>query len=199
MSLTSDEQDALREVINIGIGRAAATLSDLIGTRIELAVPRLRVLEPDETEPGVVRGIEGPFVLVTQDFSGPCSGRSALLLPRPSAVRLAQILGGVDQPTDELDLELRGILTEVGNIMLNGVLGSLANQIEARFDYAVPWFDPEPPEQLWANSQARREVALVAEAEFRVRQAFITGELLLLFESGGVETILDAIQVAIPD
>ena len=47
MPLTADQEDALREIFTIGIGRAAATLSELLGTRIEMAVPRvtLRVLD----------------------------------------------------------------------------------------------------------------------------------------------------------
>ena len=40
MTLGPDQEDALKEVINIGMSRAAATLSELMQTRIELTGPR---------------------------------------------------------------------------------------------------------------------------------------------------------------
>ena len=41
MELTALQQDALVEVINIGFGRAAASLSKLTGQRVELEVPQI--------------------------------------------------------------------------------------------------------------------------------------------------------------
>ncbi len=53
-------------------------------------------------------------------------------------------LGGVEDGSDELDLELSGILAEVGNIMINAVLGSVANATSTRLSYGLPEFYSEP-------------------------------------------------------
>src|SRR5688572_30835645 len=48
MELTAAHQDALTELINIGYGRAAASLSQLTRRRIALEVPRIGVYEIDK-------------------------------------------------------------------------------------------------------------------------------------------------------
>ena len=43
MQMTSDQQDVMTEIINVGIGRAAASLSELLGKRIDLQIPRVTI------------------------------------------------------------------------------------------------------------------------------------------------------------
>jgi chemotaxis protein CheC len=191
--LNADQEDAIREIINIGIGRAAATLSELIGTRIEMAVPRVRVRMLDDGDEPDVCPPAGPEVAIIQDFRGDISGRSALILPHASGLRLAQLLGEVAEPVDELDLEMSGILTEVGNIMLNSVLGAMANLIGTRLVYSVPHFHgARPVDWLSSVTQAPRSL-LTADADFWVRQHSIHGSLLLAMQARGLEALLEAI------
>lgn len=198
MTLHPDHEDAIKEVVNIGIGRAAATLSELMGTRIELALPHVAI--------GAATGPRGlmsrlgpaaapPLVAIAQDFSGPCSGRAALVLPLPCGIRLARILGGVEGGTDELDIELCGILTEVGNIMLNGVLGSLANALDAWLAYGVPRFYGalEPALLAQADAAGDGRGLMIADAHFQVRQSEIRGSLVIVFEGGSLEAILKTV------
>jgi chemotaxis protein CheC len=191
--LNADQEDAIREIANIGIGRAAATLSELLGTRIELAVPRVRVCTLDDGDEPDLYPPEGPEVAIIQDFRGEISGRSALILPHASGLRLAQLLGEVAEPVDELDLEMSGILTEVGNIMLNSVLGALANILGVRLLYSVPrFYAVRPADWLSSTTQAPRSL-LAADADFWVRHDNIHGSLLVAMQARGLEAILDAI------
>ena len=48
MNLTALQEDALTEVINIGFGRAAASLSKLTGQRVQLEVPQIAMCPLDE-------------------------------------------------------------------------------------------------------------------------------------------------------
>ena len=41
MTIGNEELDALRELINIGVGRAAGALNDMMGRNVRLNVPRL--------------------------------------------------------------------------------------------------------------------------------------------------------------
>lgn len=42
--LTAEQRDALQEIANLAMGRAAARLALLLGAFIELSVPRVRVV-----------------------------------------------------------------------------------------------------------------------------------------------------------
>ena len=48
MELTAVQQDALVELLNIGFGRAAASLSQLTGHRVLLEVPQVTLQAVDE-------------------------------------------------------------------------------------------------------------------------------------------------------
>ena len=176
MQLNADQEDVIRELINIGIGRAAATLSELIGTRIELSVPRVALVLLDDAPEDLFRMPDDPILAIIQDFRGDILGRSALVLSHSSGLRLAQLLGEVAEPADELDLEMSGILAEVGNIMLNSVLGAIANMIGTHMEYSLPQFCGARPLGVLLSQWAKDHRALLmADAEFLVRQYSIHG------------------------
>jgi chemotaxis protein CheC len=194
VQLNADQEDAIREIINIGIGRAAATLSDLLGTRVELKVPRVTLRLVGDGREAEFTSPDGRDVAIIQDFRGDISGRAALVLGHASGLRLAQLLGDMAEPVDELDLEMSGILTEVGNIMLNSVLGALANIIRAHLVYTVPHcFDSRPINSLLFPATLDARALLSADADFWVRHDSIQGTLVVVIEPRGLEAILAAI------
>lgn len=201
MTLGPDQEDALKEVINIGMGRAAATLSELMQTRIELTVPGVLVGQVDGMLFRLSRAVGGRGLAVVLDFEGPCLGRAALVLPHDSGLRLARILGDVADGSDELDLELSGILTEVGNIMINSVLGSLANVAGLCFSYRVPQFYSHHVAAFSESLGVGRWAPdlLILDTHFQVRQFSIRGSLLFLFERGQLADLVRLVCAAEAD
>lgn len=195
MEFTPDQEDALREVVSIGVGKAAACLSDLIAMRVELTVPRLRLAAPDGSRVIPPSWGSESGVSVSQDFHGCVAGRAVLLFPNRSGVHLSRLLSQEDPGGDDIDLELSGILTEVGNILLNGVLGTLANFIDASFVYSVPWFSGRfQPADITVGGKTSRpadSTTLIAETRFEVRQRGIDGLLVIMFQVGSIQTLLE--------
>ena len=194
MNMTDDQKDALTEIINVGVGRAGAMLSDLVDDRIELRVPSVQMCDLSEIEN--VLGARGEMLdtSIFQDFEGSVSGRTILAFPRDSGLRLGQILGELDQTPDELDVDLIGILTEVGNILINGVMGSISNMFESTLSYTVP----ELATQTGLAELARHPVAatrqpqtvIYSDAHFTVSGTEINGSLLLIFNLPEIENAL---------
>src|SRR5688572_18414107 len=91
MDLTTSQQDALTELINIGYARAAAALSDLTGHRISLEVPEVAIHLIPEIRQKLERVISGEVASVNQVFSGPISGNAILLLDRKAAMLLNRL------------------------------------------------------------------------------------------------------------
>ena len=71
MQLTTIQTDALTELINIGFGRAAASLSKLTGHRVELEVPQVTMCPVGELSRTLAPYIEGEIASVHQVFTGP--------------------------------------------------------------------------------------------------------------------------------
>ncbi len=198
MNFNQDQIDALTEVINIGIGRAAASLSELVQERIELAAPRVQIHRVEELPEILKPDEDGATTAILQEFQGTLTGRAALAFPHTSALKLAQVLGRLDEMPEDLDLDLSGILTEVGNIVLNAVLGSISNAAGASLCFSVPELS------LGSNVAVLMTVGLsqtkltqlhvvVADATFRVASRDISGSLVLVFELGGLKSVVETI------
>lgn len=194
MNYTADQTDALTEIVNIGIGRAAASLSELIGARIELAVPEVALVSFADLPPAITRELDTSIV---QDFEGQTSGRAVLAFPEASALKLGQILADLDEAPTELDFDLQDVLNEVGNIVLNGVLGSLSNVANCSLRYSVPTLSTATSFAELAKSHlgevTPEQPVLVADARFDVAERNISGSLLLLFQAGGIEQLTRSI------
>ena len=201
MTLELIEQDAFTEVINVGIGRAGAMLSDLVSQRIELHVPEIRVCSIDELDELLAQNGELLDTSIFQDFRGPVNGRAILGFPRESGLKLGQILAGLEETPDELDIDLSGILVEVGNIVMNGVLGSIANMFHSNLAYTVPELSvTEGVMQLaqvdWLIRHADEHTVIYSDAHFSVSGTDVHGSLVLIFRLTEIERAISSLLMA---
>jgi chemotaxis protein CheC len=185
--------DILTELVNIGVGRAAASLSELVGHRVELRVPLLRTLAIEELLREFAAEHHAVDLAVTQDFRGGLDGRAILAFPSMSAVKLGQLLSGVDGEDDELTEDLAGVLEEVGNIVLNGVLGTFGNMSSCDLNYSVPRLTRSGgiARMMGAGeSDAVSRVVLLANTHFCVAERNIEGSLILLFDLSRLDCLV---------
>lgn len=198
MQLTRDQQDAFTELLNIGVGRAAASLSELVGERVELYAPRIVMCSLKALQE-LVAANTAPFqTVIFQDFAGQLSGRAALAFPRDAALSFGQLLGHVHAPATEMDLDVNGILMEVGNIVLNAVLGTVGNLADSQFFCTVPELSQQANVAAVMASHvsatpSQQPTVFLADAQFRVAKRNTTGSIVILFEVGGIHSIVSAL------
>ena len=196
MELTPMRLDILQELINIGVGRAAGMLNRMVSTHIQLQVPELVVLSSKEflTRYGT-RGKE-IFSAVQLTFTGHFSGLSALIFPPESASRLVGIiLGNAVISPDEAEAMRVETLQEVGNIVLNGVMGSIGNILKENIVFSTPDYVEERFERLvfFGEHADDRAMVLMARTRFTIKDHLIEGEVLILFSLASFDTLLAAI------
>src|SRR6478672_766563 len=90
-SLKPNQLDALREVANIGAGHAATALSQMIGETIMISVPKISIARLEDVPPQVASPDE-PVAAVLMQMLGDLTGRTLLVFPRRTALRLAALL-----------------------------------------------------------------------------------------------------------
>src|SRR3982750_249022 len=112
-SLKALQLDALREVANIGAGHAATALSQMIGGTIMISVPTINV---SRLEGGAPQGSapEEPVAAVLMHMLGDLTGRTLLVFPKPTAVRLAELM--LRRP--------QGTSTDLGALEQSGIKGA---------------------------------------------------------------------------
>ncbi|MBO4890629.1 MAG: chemotaxis protein CheC [Lachnospiraceae bacterium] len=119
--------DVLREIGNIGAGNATTALAQMIGTKVDMHVPKVDLL--DFSEVGEAMGGEeqimaGIYLIVEGDISGSIM----FLLEKSSAKALvAKLMGTANEdPTGDFDEMELSALKEIGNIITGSYLSSLS-------------------------------------------------------------------------
>ena len=84
--LTDLERDALAELSNIAMARAANSLRQMVKHQILLSVPSVDIISKDEAARTIGKSDSATLVAVRQDFSGPFSGRALLIFPSQTAL-----------------------------------------------------------------------------------------------------------------
>lgn len=191
---TEYQIDALRELINIGVGRAAKVLSEMVNARIILQVPFIKLLTPDNLRREVAHLGGDNLAAVRLGFQGPFSGTAALVFPPDSASKLVAVLTGEEIGTPDLDSVRVGTLSEVGNIVINGVMGSMANLLKLQINYTLPTYAEDNIQNLMTPADAAPDATVVlAHTRFTVEHLQIEGDIILIFEVGSFSTLMNAI------
>ena len=197
MQLTAAQQDALIELLNIGFGRAAASLSQLTGHRVLLDVPQVSIHPLEAVGAVLAKVVSGDIATVHQIFSGPVAGDAMLVLNHEAAGRLKQLL--TDEPPLPLtvDASAREVLTEVGNILLNACLGTFGNILEVNVSFSLPHLNLETLRDLLESLLVNREglrYAMVVHAGFRLRDAEVTGYLMIVLSVASLDLLMRRIE-----
>ncbi|WP_067052760.1 chemotaxis protein CheX [Methanofollis ethanolicus] len=194
MDVDPEDIDAIKELVNIGVGRAAAMLNEITCSHITLQVPTLQVIGLDELDR--VDGLSGPQSAATVkiDFRGFFTGTTALIFPPESAAALVMAITGEEEDQPELDALRTETLMEVGNIFINGVMGSIGNVLGQQITYTPPTY----VEDTIANiARATRfdpdERVLLANTRFFVEEINVEGVIAMILEIGSLDVLLDRI------
>lgn len=197
MNLTAAQRDALVELLNIGFGRAGASLSKLTGQRILLEVPAVSIHPVAQLDASLGRLSAEKVASVHQVFTGPVAGDALLILDPVAASTLKELL--TDEPALplELDASSKEVLTEVGNILLNACIGTFGNLLRVPVAFSVPDIDVASLQTVVDRMVAAGDslrYALVITAGFRLREADVTGYVVIVLTVQSLTRLLVAVE-----
>jgi chemotaxis protein CheC len=199
--LEAAQLDALREVANIGAGHAATALSQMTNHRIMINVPNLKVARLDEI-PGIIGEPESEVAAVLMHVLGDLTGRTLLVLPKDSALRLSQILlrREGNPVTDFGELECSAI-KEAGNILCAAYMNALSDFMGMMILPSVPGLVIDSCAAVLTTACGdlgeERDHVFSIETEFRMDNGEpVGGHFLLLPDIESLQVILRAVRLA---
>ena len=199
--LEEAQLDALKEVANIGAGHAATALSQLTDHRIMINVPRLQVARIDEI-PGLIGNPETVVAAVLMHVLGDLTGRTLLVLPRASAMRLAEILLQREPGSLKLFGELeQSALKEAGNILCAAYMNALSDFMGMMLLPSVPSLVMDlcaaVLTTVYGDLGNERDFVFSIETEFRMDNGEpVGGHFLLLPDIESLQVILKSVRLA---
>lgn len=203
MTFSALETDALTELFNIGLHRAAASLSQLTGERVVVDLPRLWICPISELKARLIDVLDGELATVHQIFRGPVGGDAVLMLEYDKAAMLANLMtDGEVAHAGLIDQSAREVLTEIGNIVLSSCLSSFGNLLEVSVSFSVPRIHIESLEGLMRSLMVDSDeinYAMIAATRFQLSHNEVGGYLIVVIGMSSLNRLAAALTARLED
>jgi len=189
MKLSPLELDALSEVFNHGVGQAAFALSELAGEEVQLSAPKIEELSKRSiTEHLSAQGADR-ICAVRQGFSGVINTDALLMFPVDQSLQLVQLMVGDEFPLAQLSEMEQESLAEIGNILLNSVVSSVADMLQIEFEGTLPQVELGQVGHLLDSEQGLEDLILSLQIDFSIDSRQIKGYLVFLLDVASSEML----------
>ncbi|TLX73730.1 hypothetical protein E9993_14830 [Labilibacter sediminis] len=194
MIISELQLDTLKEIINIGVGRSSSSLNKILDKRILLEVPVIDVIDYKNVNSRIVNQNKSKLSIVKMQFKGELSGICELVFSTEGASKIVTIILDDHTQKAELDDQLKiNTLSEVGNMILNALMGTLGNLLKTRIGYNIPRYLECMPNEITNNVSPSSKYVIYAETLFRILNEDIAGSFILFFEIESFDSLLKLI------
>jgi chemotaxis protein CheC len=192
IALDDLERDALTEVVNIGVSRAAASLRRMVGRQVLLSVPAVEVVTQRAAAALIGQRESEGLIAVRQGFEGAFSGTALLIFPETRSLELVRAVVGDDMEAEEIAHMESEALSETGNIILNSCLGTMANMLQKSLKMSLPEIVRGDGAWLFDAAEVTEEadtLVLFLYINFSVRDRNIRGYIAMIMDLPSMATL----------
>jgi len=199
VAVTDDERDVITELMNVGVGHAARALSQLVGDEVLLSVPEVQTVPAVEAQQKLGGDYEGPVAAVAQRFSGFVAGTALLIFPGERSLELVRVVLGPEVSAYEVSELEQETLAEIGNIILNNCLATMANMLHREISTELP----EPlsgsskdllPQVLERDGDTPPALVLLVQIDFTLKARDLKGYLAFFVDMHATDAFHEALQ-----
>jgi len=137
--LKDNELDILKEIGNIGAGNAITALAKLLSKRVDMSVPRIKILDFKDI-PEILGDPEMQVAGILLGMNGDLTGSILFILRLEAAHALVNILMGrqdISQGIEFNEIEISA-LKETGNILAGSYLSALSTMLNLNITPSTP-------------------------------------------------------------
>ncbi|MBU6121562.1 chemotaxis protein CheC [Hymenobacter siberiensis] len=195
--MTDLERDIIREILNIGLARAADSFAVIAQERVLLEVPNIDLLMSDDILHRV-RDYQTRHVPIQSDIRGDFNGTTLMFFSGQHVQRLSRVcLRMQTSETLELNELQESLLLEISNIITGALVTQLANILKANI-YGAPPVAPkgdiaENLQSLLPDQQLQPLIFSVI-TQFSDRDNTVELPLMLFFDRVTFGKILEIIR-----
>jgi chemotaxis protein CheC len=194
-NLSELENDALVEIFNIGVGQAASSMSDIVNETVRMSVPSIsfmnratagRMLAGPDSELERICG-------VSQNYDGAFRTEAILMFPEDKSLEIVRLMVGEAVPLKELTEMEQEAMCEIGNIILNSCVGTLANIFQRELQGSLPRYHLGTSDEILSASGAQADTVLMLHIDFVVERQQIHGYVAFILGMSALHDLKDQI------
>lgn len=191
--LTEIQKDLLQETINISIGKAAATFNKMIQEHISMSVPDIRLISSAEALNLLKMNPDEEVCYVEQRFEGSYFVSYAMLIfTENESLELVKLFLGNGDLIEEMSLLETEAMNEIGNIILNASIGSLANLLKDNISSSLPVCIKTRAKNIFGTKNMdSSDLLLLILIDFGIESKKITGYIVLVLELNSFDEFIN--------
>ena len=196
--MTELERDVVREILNIGLARAADSFAVIAQEKVLLEVPSLDLM-PGNGILDMVREIQQTNVAIQSDIRGEFNGTTLMFFSGQHIQRLSRVCLRMDTPASTaIDEMQESLLLEISNSITGALVTQLANILKARI-YGAPPTAPhgdiaDSLHNLLAAQPQVQPLIFSVITQFSDKENSVELPLMLFFDRPTFEKILEIIR-----
>ena len=188
--LTELQHDALVEIFNIGVGHAAKAMSEIVNEPVTMSVPSISFL--NRAGAAIMLGNkDGARVCgVSQHYDGAFSTDAILMFPEDKSLDIVRLMVGESVPLKQLTDMEQEAMSEIGNIILNSCVGTLANILGQELSGSLPEYHVGTSEEiLHASGGPAETVVLMLHINFILETHQIHGYVAFILDLSALHNL----------
>lgn len=192
--LSELHRDALSELFNLGVGRAAHSLSQMVRDEIELSAPFVDLIQPDEVSAVLIGSEFKQLSMVIIDFDGPFVSKAILLFPERNALAILSNMLDPELTPEEVSEFEQEAMCEIGNVILNACMSALADEFGIELHGGLPehYFSDTDALPVFAGGNDEHLILLL-QIQLTMRQQLVQGHLVFLLSVGSLQDLRDCL------
>jgi chemotaxis protein CheC len=182
-NLTDLQHDALVEIFNIGVGHAARAMSEIVNEAVTMSVPSISFVNRAEAAAMLGNKDSARVCGVSQHYEGAFSTEAILMFPEDKSLDIVRLMVGESVPLKELTEMEQEAMSEIGNIILNSCVGTLANIFSQELSGSLPSYHVGTSEEiLGASGGSAHTVVLMLHIDFILETHQIHGYVAFILD-----------------
>ncbi|NRR33202.1 chemotaxis protein CheC [Oxalobacteraceae bacterium] len=196
-NLTELENDALVEIFNIGVGQAAAAMSGIVNEEVSMSVPSISFMNRAEAAKllGQAHTDQSDRICgVSQHYEGAFKTEAILMFPEDKSLEIVRLMVGEAVPLQELSEMEQEAMCEIGNIILNSCVGTLANIFQRELQGSLPVYHVGTSDEiLIASGSPANTVVLMLHIDFVLEKHQIHGYVAFILDISALHDLKEHI------
>lgn len=196
--MTELERDVVREILNIGLARAADSFAVIAQEKVLLEVPSLDLM-PGSGILDRVGEYQRSHVTIQSDIRGDFNGTTLMFFSGQHVQRLSKVCLRMNTPASvHIDEMQESLLLEISNIITGALVTQLANILKAKI-YGAPPVAPQGNiadslNNLLTSQPVVQPLIFSVITQFSDKENSVELPLMLFFDRATFEKILEIIR-----
>ncbi len=188
--------EILKELILLGVEKSSSALNFMLMSSIELSVPAIQWL-PNANISKVYDELSewgfNELALVNMKIMGELSGSAQLVFNDVDAQKIVSSMVEKIDDAEMMTAMVEDSLKEIGNILINGLIGTLGNELKINIVCNLPTYRKD---NIGRMVIVERDVSLVfCKVKFLIKAMNISGNFILTFEVDRLKALYELLEV----